>query len=352
MRHGGLYDSIVFFENLLLAYQKAARRKRSREPVAEFSARLEEGLLELQEELSQKRWRPGPYRTFTVYEPKPRVIFAAPFRDRVVRHALCNVIEPIFDRTFVHDSYATRKDKGTHRALLRFHGYAQRSRYVLMCDVSRYFPSIDHGILKALVARKIKCRDTLELVDLIVDSAACSDGEPRYFPGDGLFTPLERAHGIPIGNLTSQFFANVYLDPLDHFVKETLRCPRYVRYMDDFCLFSDSKAVLAAWRREVAGKLAELRLCLKPGKSRVYRTDEGVTFLGFRVFPTHRRVAATVARRGTRRLAAAYGALRRRERSPRWFKQRLSAWLGHLGWGDTRGLVKAALREVWGGQTR
>jgi retron-type reverse transcriptase len=348
-RHGDLYASIISFENLLLAYRKAARRKRAKEPVAEFGSHLEESLLELRDELVERRWRPGPYRTFTVYEPKPRVISAAPFRDRVVHHALCNVIEPIFDTTFIRDSYATRKGKGTHRALLRFHRFAQQSRYVLMCDVSRYFPSIDHDILEGLVARKIKCPDTLRLVHLIVDSSASADESPTYFPGDELFTPLERRHGIPIGNLTSQFFANVYLNPIDHFVKEALRCRRYLRYMDDFCLFSDSKADLAAWRRAVAEQLASLRLTLKPGKSRVYRTGEGVTFVGFRVFPTHRRVVSGVARRGERRLAEAYAALCRRERSASWLRQRLAAWLGHVGWADSGGLVRKVLRAVWSG---
>ncbi len=178
-------------------------------------------------------------------EPKPRKISAAPYRDRVVHHALCNVIVPIFERTFIADSYANRLGFGTHRALKRFTQFARSSRYILQCDIRKYFPSIDHEILKRLLRRKIKCADTLWLIDTIIDNSNEQEPVIEYFPGDGLLTPIERRRGLPIGNLTSQFFANIYLNGLDHFVKEQLRASKYLRYVDDFALFADDRNFLS-----------------------------------------------------------------------------------------------------------
>lgn len=237
-----LFETLISFDNLLKASKKAQRDKRFRDNVARFNLNLEKNLIELQRELSQQVYHPGEYRSFYIYEPKKRLISAAPYRDRVVHHALCNVIEPIFERSFIFDSYANRKGKGTHRAVHRFQTYLQKYKYVLKCDIRKYFPSIDHQILKQKVRRKIADEQTLWLIDTIIDNSNLQEEVFDYFPGDDLFTPSERRRGLPIGNLTSQFFANVYLNDFDHFVKEKLRCQAYERYVDDFVLLVNDKS--------------------------------------------------------------------------------------------------------------
>ena len=171
----------------------------------------------------------------------------SPFRDRVVHHALFATIGPIFERGFIDDSYANRTGKGMHRALARYEHYRDRYRHVLRADIYRYFPSIDHAVLKADLRRRIACKRTLTLCDTIIDGSNPQEEVLLHFAGDDLLTPLERRRGLPLGNLTSQFFANVYLDGFDHFCKEVLRAP-YVRYVDDFALFSDNPMDLQAWR--------------------------------------------------------------------------------------------------------
>jgi RNA-directed DNA polymerase len=233
-RLGDTWERIVSFENLLAAYRKARRGKAHRPPVAEFSLRLESELLELKRALEEGTYRPGQYRLFTVYERKPRLIAAAPFRDRVVHHAVMNVIEPPLDRTFIPDSYACRLGKGVHKAVDRYQAWARRYCYVLKMDIERYFPSIDHAILKEKLYRRIKDRPTLALLERIIDGAPHGPISLEYFPSDDLLAPLERRTGIPIGNLTSQFFANLYLDDLDHYIKQTLGCRAYLRRANPF----------------------------------------------------------------------------------------------------------------------
>ena len=218
----------------------AARGKRFKPGVARFVFDLERELLRLHEELASKTYRPGPYRTFTIYEGKTRQISAAPFRDRVVHHALTGVLEPIFERSFIFDSYACRKGKGTHAAVDRCQQFARRYRYVLKADVRKFFPSIDHADPQG----PDRPQDQRPRCPL----AGRPDHRPQqpqdpvlmWFPGDDLFTPTERRRGLPLGNQTSQFFANVYLDPLDHFVTDRLGLS-YVRYVDDFLVFADDK---------------------------------------------------------------------------------------------------------------
>ena len=232
-RYGNLWDEVVSHENLLRAYRNARRGKRGHRRVERFEFRRESELARLREELLAGTYLPGGYRTFMLYDTKARMISAAPFRDRIVHHALCNVLEPIFERSFIHDSYASRKGKGTHAALRRYQQFARQNAYVLKCDVRKFFPSIDHQILKDRIARKIKDEDVLALAGSIIDNSNEQVSVPGHFPGDDLFTQLDRRRGLPIGNQTSQFFGNVYLDALDHFIKEDLGCPGYIRYVDD-----------------------------------------------------------------------------------------------------------------------
>lgn len=300
-----LYD----WDNLLLAYHKAAKGKRGHADVAEFEYRLEENLLQLQQELKEQTYQPGQYHSFYIHDPKKRLISAAPFRDRVVHHALCNLIEPIFEKSFISDSYANRVGKGTHKAIDRAQQFARRFKYVLTCDIRQYFPSIDHEILLTTLYRKLQFAPGCDLqfarlhnLKIVVRSILQSgmgvlqeEYDMVYFEGDdpstgsgqGLFA-ANRPRGLPIGNLTSQFWANCYLDPFDHFVKRNLQCKGYVRYVDDFLLFSNDKAELNEWRLKIIAELAKLRLTLHETKCQPRPVAEGIPFLGFVVFPEHR----------------------------------------------------------------
>ena len=249
-KHRDLFDGIASFTALRAAALRAAKGKRSKPGAAAFLANLEKEVLRLERELRSGCYQPGRYKTIEVRDPKHRVVSAAPFRDRVVHHAFCTVCEPIFERGFIYDSYANRRGKGTHRAVARYEAFRDRFRGVLRCDVYRYFPAIDHQILKDDLRRRIACPRTLALADRIVDCSNPQEPVDLYFPGDDLFTPFERRRGLPIGNLTSQFFANLYLDGLDHFCKEVLRAKGYLRYVDDFALFDDDAGRLQEWREQ------------------------------------------------------------------------------------------------------
>ena len=269
-----LYERIYNFENLLTAYLKARRNKRYKKEVLEFSKNLEENLIIIQNELLHKKYKPSRYREFLVYEPKKRLILALPFKDRVVHQAICSVIEPIFDSTFIHDTYACRKGKGTLAGVKRNAYFLNKAImnnakiYYLKMDVSKYFYSIDHGILKLLLRKKLRCKDTLELLDVIIDST----DDP----------------GIPVGNLTSQLFANIYLSSLDHFIKEELGIKYYVRYMDDMIILHHDKRQLWEWFARIKLFLEE-KLKLKfNGKTSVSNINGGIDFLGYRQYPANR----------------------------------------------------------------
>ena len=264
-RYGNLWSQVTDFENLFRAARQAQRGKRFRANVLDFNYYLEQNLAQLQQELQSRTYQPGVYHSFRIFEPKPRLISAAPYRDRVVHHALCNIVVPIFERTFITDSYANRLGFGTHRALRRFTEFVRSNQYILQCDIRKYFPSIDHEILKSILSRKVKCVETLWLIDTIIDHSNEQELVLEYFPGDTILTPYERRHGLPIGNLTSQFFANCYLNGFDHFVKEQLKTACYLRYVDDFVLFSNDYGFLAHARQSIEAYLATLRLKIHPG---------------------------------------------------------------------------------------
>jgi hypothetical protein len=345
----GLYPQIYDPDNLWRAW-RAARRggKRKWPSVAAFEFDLEQNLWALHEELHDKTYQPGPYRHFTIVEPKPRRISAAPFRDRVVHHALMQVTWPIFEARMIHDSYACRVGKGTHAALDRCQHFARGHRYVLQCDVVQFFPSVDLTILTGQLARHIACPDTLALMARILASGEGVLNEHYdmvYFPGDDLLAAT-RPRGLPIGNLTSQNWANVYLNDLDQFVKHELHCRAYLRYCDDFLLFADDKATLWAWRAAVSGKLAELRLTLHADRAQVYPVTAGIPWLGFRVFPTHRRLKRQNVKAFARRLRAQRDAYHAGEIGLDDVQQSLQAWIAHASHGDTYRLRRALLKQV------
>jgi RNA-directed DNA polymerase len=270
-RHGHLFEQVTAFSNLLRAAQQAQRGKLDRISVAHFTFHRETELLTLQEELLSGSYRMRPYRTFVIYEPKRRQICAADFRDRVVHHAICHVLDPLFEACLIHDTYACRRGKGSHAAVKRAQDFARRFPYYLKCDVRKYFESIDHAVLTSLLRRNLKDHRLLALLDHII---------AHPIPGGVL------GKGVPIGNLTSQYFANLYLGALDHLLKDRLRVRGYIRYMDDFLVFADNKPALHATLATIRTFVQQVLLLeIKDEVMRLAPVTQGISFLGFRIFP-------------------------------------------------------------------
>lgn len=253
------------------------------------------------------------------------MISALPYRDRVVQHALCNVIEPIFDRALIFDSYACRKNRGSHKAIDRFQEFSRKNRYVLKCDVRPYFASINHQILSNLISNKIKDARALWLIRRIIDSTACP--------------------GIPIGNLASQIFANLYLNKLDHYIKEELKCRHYIRYMDDLIIFDNDRHRLDACKGAVREYLRGLALELHEKKSNIYPTRSGVVFLGYKVYPTHRLVIRQNIRRVRSRMKKYAKLLAEGLIASDKIIRSMQSWLGHAFRADSYNLRRRLLAE-------
>jgi len=336
LKYDNLFDDISGFQPLISAAKRAVKGKRHKPGAAMFMANLETAVLQLERELRDRCYVPGPYSEFTVTDAKTRNISAAPFRDRVVHHALCGVLEPIFERGFVYDSYANRQGKGSHRAVDRYEKFRDRFAYVLRCDIYRYFPAIDHALLKADLRRRITCDSTLWLADLIVDRSNKQEPVDLHYPGDDLLAPLTRRRGLPIGNLSSQFFGNLYLDGMDHFCREVLSARGYVRYVDDFALFHDDPEILDQWRQRLASFLALRRLSLHPRKTQIIATNEPTRFLGYELLPDGRR---RLPEENIRRFRGRLRSMRDRWRAGTIeiadVKQRVNAWISHAEHADT-----------------
>lgn len=320
-RFGGLFDAIATRENLELGFVKAARGKSTRADVIEFRRELDRNLSELLEQLVRERVCVGDYRTFDIRDPKPRRICAPAFGERVLHHAIMNVVEPCFEKVALFDSYACRHGKGALRAIRRAQQFAREHPHWTSFDVEKFFDSIPHAELVARLAGKFKDRRLLALFEQIIVSYSTSPGR-----------------GLPIGALTSQHFANFYLGILDHELCDRRRQQGYVRYMDDAVLFaSDGKAARVLWRRIDAFLRAELGLRLKE-PLRTGPTYRGFDFLGFRVRPDTIRLSRRARSRLRRRAGNwwadhARGALTDDEAAVRG-----QAVLSRLEWGDCEGL--------------
>lgn len=334
------FSSVIVWDNLLLAYRKAAKGKRGYNSAAAFEHQVADRLIDLQRDLAAHTYRPGKYRHFFIHEPKRRKISAAPFRDRVVHHALCNIIEPVFEARFIADSYANRKQKGTHAAIDRLQSLARRYPYVLRLDIVKHFPSLDHAILFQKIAKVITDPDLLWLVQLILDggkNVLADEYDMVYFPGDDLFA-ANRPRGLPIGNLTSQFWSNVYLNPFDWFVRRELGCSAYLRYVDDFALFSHSKRELYQWKQAIIERLVRLRLTIHDTEAQIVPTKDGIPWLGFVVYPAYRRLKRRNAVNFTRRFSHNLDLYQSGKISFAELDASVQGWINHVRYADTWGL--------------
>jgi len=279
-----LYAPLTSLENLELAYKKARKHKTTKYYVIEFEKNLEENLLQLRTELLLHSYKPKPLKTFIIRDPKTRKISKSNFRDRVIHHALINILEPIFESRFIADSYASRKGKGTLKAIKRFDNFKRKvsrnnqiNGYVLKVDIKKYFENINHDILMKIIKKKIKDKKVLWLIKTILSNPTLRARES------------EGAKGMPLGNLTSQFFANVYLNELDYFVKNELKVKYYIRYVDDCVILYNSKKILKTYKSKINKFLKEkLNLELHPEKSKILKVSQSINFLGFRIFYYHK----------------------------------------------------------------
>lgn len=345
-RQGHLFDKLIDFDNLMQAAYAVLRGKRGQAQACGFVQNIEKNIFEIQRELKNQSWQPGGYRAFWIKEPKPRLISAATIRDRVVHHALIQVIEPVFERQFIHHSYACRKGRGTHKARAHFYEQAKKNSFVLKMDIRKFFPSIDHEVLKATIEQSIKDKEVLALCATIIDNANAQENVVDFFPGDSLLTPAERRKGIPIGNLTSQFFANVYLNQLDHYTTSKLGCHGYLRYVDDFCCFGNTKAELQQKRSDIVEKLSSLRLKLNDRKSRIRQLKEGIEFLGFCYFPDRIRLSSRNVRSQRRKLKKLQAGYASGDYAWADVRASLEAWNNHACGADSWRLRVRAFRSA------
>lgn len=331
-----LYAKVYSLGNLRKAFANARKGKSQKPYVKEFEADLENNLLQLKKEMETLVYEPRPLRTFVLRDPKTRVISVSDFRDRIVHHALCNIIEPLFDRIFIHDSYASRKGKGTHAAIQRFDEFKRRvsrngrlvksakddnmiTGYVLKADIKHYFASVDHEVMMQIVGKKLKDKKVLWLIKKILDNN----------------NSKTRGKGMPIGNLTSQLFANIYLNELDYFVKHKLHVKYYMRYMDDFVLLDKSKEKLIGRKCQIGEFLERIKLGLHAEKSRVFPLHEGVCFLGYRIFYHHKLLKKSNLRVLENRMDRFRNLYARNEISCEKITQSIESWMAYAEYADT-----------------
>jgi retron-type reverse transcriptase len=323
---------------LWAAARRAARGKRHRAAVARFLFDLERHVVELERALRAGQWRPGRPTLRAIRDPKPRIIAVAPFADRVVHQAVCAFVGPRLESSLIHDTYACRVGRGTHAALARASAWARSYRHFVHLDVRKLFPTIDHGLLLRLLERAVPCEETLLVLRRILASGEDHATVRFHFPGDDLLTPLTRPQGLPIGSLVSQHFANAFLSPVDHLVKDRLRVRAYLRYMDDMLVFGDEASVVRSWAERIEERADRLRLRLHPWEVRPTRS--GVNFLGFRILPTEVRVRRSSVRRAQRMLRRA---VETKEAS---LPARLRAVFAHWEHADTYRLRTKVLSEL------
>ena len=327
-RRQTLIEAMAAYGNVQKAYNKARKCKRYRKDVLIFTKDKEENLERVRSDILGLTYEPSEYRYFKVYEPKERQIMALPFYDRVIQHAINNVIEPIFNKRFIFHSYACRKDKGMHAAsdtlqkwLYDWEKYhPEQPLYAIKADIHHYFQSINHDVLKAEIRKIIKDAGAIALLDRIIDH----NGQ------------MPEGIGIPVGNLTSQLFANIYLNILDQYVKHTLGAWLYMRYMDDFIILSPDKELLRRWLADIERFLRdELKLELNP-KTTILAAKNGIDFVGYKHRATHRKVRRDSIKRIKR-------TIRKYERgniTKEQMQRSIESWTGHAGHADSYNLRK------------
>lgn len=331
-RIGNLYDRIISLDNLRLADEKARRGKGRSYGVRVHDKNREENILRLHELLKSKNFKTSQYETFTIYEPKERLIFRLPYYpDRIVHHAIMNVLEPIWVSVFTTDSFSCIKKRGINgaqRKVLQALKDVENTRYCLKIDIRKFYPSIDHDILKQVIRRKIKCKDTLWLLDQIIDTA----------------------DGVPIGNYLSQYFANLYLSYFDHWIKEVVGVKYYFRYADDMVFLHKDKAFLHGLLVQINDYLHQyLNLELK-SNYQVFPVDvRGIDYVGFVFRHSHTRLRKSIKKNFCR---AAAKLNKRSNISEKEYMMGLCSWLGWVKHSNSQHLLRTITNEKYYGSLR
>lgn len=327
-KYKNLWSEIISDENLELAYRKAKLGKSSYKAVIKFDKNKEQNMKELKELLVTKKFKTSRYLQKTIYEPKERIIYVLPFKyDRIVQHALINVLAPILTKMFIKNTFACIEDRGLHKGSILTKQYVRNYKYCLKCDIRKFYPSINHDILYGMFERKFKDKEMLWLLHNIIYS-------------------FEGETNVPIGNLTSQWFGNFYMTPLDRYVTETLGIKAYLRYCDDFCLFSNDKAELNKAKKLIEEFLRD-KLKLKMSKCDLFQTSQGVDFLGYRHFRGYLLLRMRTAKRVKKRLPALEKKFREGKISQDRFRSCIESTYGWVKWANTHNFqLKTKLLEL------
>ena len=342
------FSTTASLDTLVRAHKKALIGKRNSHSATATNYRFMSDLLQIQQELTQGAYQPMKYRRRIIKEPKVRMIEAPAFRDRIVHHAIHSVLSPFYERHFIRDTYACRPYKGIHKAVARVQHFlrSQSGLYVCKIDISKYYSSVNHTKLRELLQKRVNDRRLLALLDVIIDSSDSGAEHDSLFPADSHYHTKGR-RGIPIGNLTSQLFANIYLHEADLFAKQVLHAPFYIRYMDDILLFHTDKATLHTWQQKFTTFLyEELYLTVNPRKVRIYPSHLGVDFVGYVIYPHSRRVRAASVRRFRKRFRRHLRGYHAGAVSEEKLENTVQAWSAHVRHGNGEPLIKQIRNEL------
>ncbi len=365
-----LFEKFISFDNILNAYNKAKKGKTYQGYATEFNYNLSSNILKVRSQLLREFYQFDKYKTFYVYDPKQRLIKAPSFRDRIVHHSLCNIIEPIFDRKFICDSYACRKGKGTHKAIRRLQRFlrgfprhldggfsrekplSRQGRsfktefpreskiYALQTDISKYFPSVNHQILFQIIQKKIADPKILNFIKKLLATSSTGNEYDHLFSPDSHFR-TKHPRGIPLGNLTSQLFANIYLNEADQFIKHQLKVKYYIRYMDDSVILSKDKKYLHQVKEEIVKFFYDqLYLTAHPKKIRIFPADKGIDFLGYVVFKDHILLRSSNVRKFRKKYRKLLTKVREGKMSKEKAWQSIQSWIAHAKQADSCRLRK------------
>lgn len=352
----GAFERMCTFEELYQCYLNARRQKRYRDDIMEFTDRMEPNLFEIKRELENRTYEVGEYHTFFIKDPKTRLIMSLKFKDRIVQWAVYRELMPIYDKIFINDSYACRKGKGIHKAIARLQywlrGVSRKEGewYFLKLDISKYFYRIDHAVLLDILRRRIDDEGLMWLLGQIIDNKNMRFGLP---PGVGPDECSEEERlaerGMPIGNLTSQLFANIYLNELDQYCKHVLKIKRYIRYVDDIIIVGEDKKQLALLKDSLSLFLKErLHLDLNERKTIIRPVSLGIEFVGFRIWATHKKLKKQTARRCIRRTKLMCKGLADKKYSHKEYQRVMASYNGLLQYCNSYGL-KCKLDEIYTG---
>jgi len=334
-----LYPKIISLENLFLSYKKARKGKTKKHYIIKFEKNLKKNLFQLQKELLEQTYSPLLLKTFILRDPKTRKISKSAFRDRIVHHAIINIIEPIFDKTFIYDSYANRIGKGTLSALKRFDKFERKiinnlktEAFCLKADIKHYFQEINHEILMKTIKRKISDKKVIWLIKQILNNVL--EGEELKMENKGM----------PLGNLASQFFANLYLNPLDYFAKHKLRAKYYIRYVDDFVILNNSKKQLEIWKKKINEFLEnKLKIKLHADKSRIISLSRGMDFVGFRNFYYFK----LLRKRNVKSIFCKVDEYKKGKICKGKLLEIFQGWNAYAKWADSYGLRRGVVQKIY-----